>query len=139
MALIGSMDRFDDATESFISYTERIEQFFVANYINNDKKVAVLISVIGKKTYGILRDLCSPDRTNDKSYDQIIELLSTHYKPRYLEVAESHHFRKIIQNEGESLASFAVRLRHAATTCNFADHLDRSLRDQFISGVRLNA
>ena len=70
--LLGSVGEFDPASETFTAYFERLEQFFVANDIGqcpadataavvqeaSKKKVAVMISVIGKKTYGTLRDLC---------------------------------------------------------------------------------
>ncbi|CAH3166871.1 unnamed protein product [Porites evermanni] len=72
--LLGSVGEFDPCSESFTANLERFDQFFVANDIGkcaddataaavraaNQKKVAVMISVIGKKTYSTLRDLCSP-------------------------------------------------------------------------------
>ena len=33
------------------------------------KKVAAMISVIGKKTYSVLRDLCSPVNPKDKTFE----------------------------------------------------------------------
>ena len=79
--LVGSIGEFDTSTETFTVYHERLEQYFVANSIGhypsdastadktaaNKKKVAVMISVIGKKTYGTLRE-------NLKSFVSTMEL-----------------------------------------------------------------
>ena len=89
--LLGSVGEFDPASETFTAYFERLEQFFVANGIGqcpadataavvqeaSKKKVAVMISVIGKKTYGTLRDhdLCCPENPKEKTFEALIELL----------------------------------------------------------------
>ena len=39
----------------FLSYLERVELFFDANDIVDEKKVAVFFSVVGSKTYSLLR------------------------------------------------------------------------------------
>ena len=39
------------------------------------KKVAIMISVVGKKTCSVLRDLCSPVNPKDKTFKQLCELL----------------------------------------------------------------
>ena len=46
MALIGNIGEFIDSQESLTQYTERLEQFFVANDIVEDKKAAVLLAII---------------------------------------------------------------------------------------------
>ena len=80
--LFGVLGEFDPSTELFTAYSERLEQYFIANSIGqcpadatqevlvaaDKKKVAVFISVIGKKSYATLRDLCSPDSPEDKSF-----------------------------------------------------------------------
>ena len=77
---LGSFGEFDPSSESFTAYLERHDQFFVANDIGkcaddataavvraaNQKKVAVMITVIGKKTYSTLRNLCSPENPKEK-------------------------------------------------------------------------
>ena len=91
--LLGSIGEFDSFSETFTAYFERLDQFFVANDIGkcaddataaviraaNQKKVAVMISVIGKKTYGTLRDLCSPENPKEKeTFEVLCELLQQH-------------------------------------------------------------
>ena len=95
--LFGVLGEFDPSTELLVitAYSERLEQYFIVNSIGqcpadatqevlaaaDKKKVAVFISVIGKKSYATLRDLCSPDSPKDKSFSELCEMLRTHYKP----------------------------------------------------------
>ena len=149
-ALIGSLGAFDPSLETFTAYLERLEQFYIANDIGqcaadateavkkaaDKKKVAVIISVIGSKTYNTLRDLYSPLVPKEKSFSEICELLKSHYKPKTLEVAESFKFHSCVQAESESIAEYSARLRRLATDYNFGTFLPRALRDQFVSGIR---
>ena len=152
-SLFGVLGEFDPSTELFTAYLERLEQFFIANSIGqcsadasqeviaaaDKKKVAVFISVMGKNSYAILRDLCSPDSPKDNSFSQLCDKLKDHYKPKRLEVAETYRFHRCVQEENESVSAYSARLRRYASTCNFGEFLNRSLRDQFICGIRNSA
>ena len=152
-SLFGVLGEFDPSTELFTAYLERLEQFFIANSIGqcsadasqeviaaaDKKKVAVFISVMGKNSYAILRDLCSPDSPKDKSFSQLCDKLKDHYKPKRLEVAETYRFHRCVQEENESVSAYSARLRRYASTCNFGEFLNLSLRDQFICGIRNSA
>ena len=49
-ATLGQVEPFNPQVDDWVLYTERLEQFFVANGITDDaKKVAVLLTVIGGK------------------------------------------------------------------------------------------
>ena len=72
----------------------------------------------------------------EKTFEAIIELLQQHFKPKQLEVAESYRFHRCFQEENESVSSYSACLRHLASTCNFGEFLNRSLRDQFVRGTR---
>lgn len=111
-SLMRSLGEFDSSTELFTAYLERLEQYFIANSIGQncsdaeaaaitlaDKKVSVVISVIGKKAYGTLRDLCSPTSSKEKSFSELCQLLQDHNKPKRLEVAETYRFHRYIQDE----------------------------------------
>ena len=51
----GQIDAFQPENESIEAYLERIEVFFAANEIARDKQVSVFLSVLGGKTYTLLR------------------------------------------------------------------------------------
>ena len=58
-----------------------------------------MISVIGKNTYGTLRDLCSPENPKDKTFDALSDLLQRYFKPKRLEDAESNGFHRCFQKK----------------------------------------
>ena len=65
---------------------ERVELFIEANGIKDARKVPVLLSVIGGKTYDLLRNL-SPTDPKDKTFAQLVELLKGHFEPKPLVIA----------------------------------------------------
>ena len=121
--LFGAFGGFEPSTETFTVYSERLHQFFVANNIGSyptgaseaviaaaeKKKVAVMISVIGKKTYSVLRDLCSPVNSKDKTFEQLCELLQQQFKPKRLQVAESYRFHRCFQEDNETVSVYSAR------------------------------
>ena len=55
--LIGHLEPFKIEGDDWELYTERLDQFLLANGIDDDKKnVAVLVTVIGQKAYALLRN-----------------------------------------------------------------------------------
>ncbi|KAJ8379205.1 hypothetical protein AAFF_G00223170 [Aldrovandia affinis] len=88
MANIGKMDVFDDRQESWASYTERLEQYFIVNDVADDKKVPALLSLIGPKTYGLLRDLTAPAKPASRTFADLVAILQAHLSPKPLIIAE---------------------------------------------------
>ena len=94
-----SGSEFDSSKETFTANCERLEGEHLADATAAviavvNKKVAVTISVIGKKIYGTLRDLCSPENPKDKTFQVLCELLQQHLKPKRLEVDSTVVFKK---------------------------------------------
>ena len=75
------------------------------------KKVAVMISVISKKTDSVLCDLCSPVNPKDKTFEQLCELLQQHFKPKQLEVTESYRFHRCFQEDNKTVSVYSAHLR----------------------------
>ena len=46
-----------------------------------------MISITGKNSYGVLRDLCCLENPKVKTFEQLRDLLPRHSKPKRLEVA----------------------------------------------------
>ena len=65
MALIGKIDEFRDETVNWTWYKERLEQFLVANDIQDDKQRAILLNVCGAKTYSLVRSLLASANPSD--------------------------------------------------------------------------
>ena len=89
---IGHMDPFDENIEDWCTYCERLEQFFDANDIKDPKKVSSLIIFLGPKTYKLLKSLTAPAKPAEKSYDDLIKILSGHLAPKPILIAERFKF-----------------------------------------------
>jgi hypothetical protein len=48
---IGKIEAFDEANEEWGTYCERVEQYFLANDIEDDKQVPATLSLMGSKTF----------------------------------------------------------------------------------------
>ena len=76
MSRHGTIEEFDGATEDWTAYSERLEQYFVANDVDEAaKKRAILLSVCGASTYKLIRSLVAPDKPTDKSFEDLVALL----------------------------------------------------------------
>ena len=137
MTTIGKIESFDDTKENWETYVERVEQFFLANDVDDDHKVPTLLSLIGRKTYTLLRDLLAPEKPATKSFQQIVTTLKEHLSPKPLEIAERFRFYKRNQHEGESILSYVDELRKLATHCKFGGNLNKALRDRLVCGLRI--
>ena len=141
MPSLGKIEDFDPASTNINRYLERLEQYFIANSVPADtgerfKRRATLISVIGSKAYDVLSDLCSPESPSEKTYDDLATILKDHFAPKKLLIAERYRFQNCIQLEGEGVSTFAPKLKHLASTCDFGTHLSEALRDRLVCGLR---
>ncbi len=132
---IGVLDSFDSNVESWECYYERFEQYAKVNKLEEEDVVPCLLSLMGPKTYGLLRTLVAPEKPKDKTADQIYETLQTHLSPTPLTIAERFRFYKRDQKAGESIADYLEVIKRLAETCDFGDFLAIALRDKFVCGL----
>ena len=122
--------------EEFSNYIERIEQFFIVNNVTEEnKKAAILLSVIGAETYAIVKNLSSPETTSSKTFEQLCIILKSHYEPKTLVIAERFKFHSRDQGEIESAQHFFNEFKHLSKTCEFGQFLDEAIRDRFVCGL----
>ena len=121
-ATLGQVEQFDPQVDDWVLYTERLEQFFVANGITDDaKKVAVLLTVIGGKAYALLRNLLAPTKPAGKSFETLVEVMKDHLKPKPLVIAERFKLYRRNHHEGETVAQYLAELRWLTQQCDFKD------------------
>ena len=121
---IKNIQEFNPEEESIGVYLERVHFFMEANGIEDNKKAAVMLSLIGSKTYGVLRNILSPAKPNQKSYKQLVEVLQSHYEPKPNIIAARFHFHRRIQTTEESLSNYIAELKKLARPCQFEGHLE---------------
>lgn len=133
--MLGKIENFVPG-EDFNDYVERLEQFFILNDIEEEKKVACLITLLGQETYAILKKLISPVEAKTQGYVELIKVLKDYFKPDLNEIPERYKFHKEDQKSGQSIGDYVVELKSKAATCKFGDFLKEALRDRFVFGVK---
>lgn len=151
MSLAGHIEPFVPGSD-FDSYEDRVNQFFVVNDIEDEKKTAMFITLSGESMYEILKSLTCPKKPSTVEYKELLKLLHVHFTPKRNKRAERYKFNKAVQENGEALSDFIVRLKSLSQTCKFGDFLDEeiganiaklklkvldeALTDKFITGIR---
>ena len=139
MATFGSIKEFCPGSDSVRTYVQRVELYFVANSIPEDKQLPILLTSIGASTYDRLSELLAPAAPSSKSVSEIFHLLQTHFEPKRVQIAERFNFRRRQQEAGETIGDYDAALRKLAIHCNFGERLEEELRDQMVCGLRNEA
>ena len=136
MATYGNVGEFKESEESWTLYAERLEQYFAANEISDAKKQrAILLSVCGSKTYGLIRNLLQPKKLGDGELKEILETLENHFSPKPSVIVERFKFHSRSRLEGENVSEFVVGLRRLSEHCQFGTTLEDMLRDRLVCGI----
>ena len=68
MSVHGKISQFIPSQESWSSYTERLEYYFIANDVQDPaKKKAILLTVCGPSAFQLLKNLLQPNTPDSKS------------------------------------------------------------------------
>ncbi|KAJ6647840.1 hypothetical protein Bhyg_03063, partial [Pseudolycoriella hygida] len=101
---------------------DRVCQFLKANKVEEDSmKTSVFISIMGHEIYDILKSLTVPEKPSAKTFNELLKILRNHFAPRKKKRAERYKFNKAVQQSGESINEFIVRLKSLAQTCKFGE------------------
>ena len=135
-SIIGCVGEFKDKEDSWQFYIDRLEQFFIANDVNNqNKKKAILLSSVGAKTYKLVTSLAQPQSPRDLTYNQIVGLVQNHQNPKPSAIVQRFKFNSRIRKPEESVRSYVAELRKLSEHCEFGVNLDDMLRDRLVCGV----
>ena len=98
----GRIEEFDGAKEDWSQYEERLGHFFAANGVESaEKKRSIFLSVVGAATYKLLRSLVAPAKPGDKTYEELVKLLSAHFNPPPSEIVQRFKFHSRVREPGE--------------------------------------
>ncbi|KAI7797170.1 hypothetical protein IRJ41_014565, partial [Triplophysa rosa] len=133
---IGSLAAFDVKVQTWEEYTEILEQFFVANEIDDEgKQRAILISVVGAQTYSVMRNILSPTKPSERSYQQLVTMLKDHFNPQPSEIVQRFKFDSRTKKPTETMTEYVAELRCLAQDCNYGATLNQMLRDRLVCGI----
>lgn len=134
--IVGTIPNFNQYSDNFDTYAEILDQFFIVNNVEDEKKSAFLISCIGAESYKTLRDLCHPFLPKQKTFDELAELLRKQFSPQIAIFRERINFHDAKQLPGENTITFYGRLKKLSVDCKFGEHLESVLLDKFVTGLR---
>ena len=134
-SLYGAIGEYISGEEEWEQYIERLMCYFEANDIPVGKQRAIFLSVVGAKTYNIVRSL-SQNKPTQKTFAELVELMKTHLHPAPNEIAERFRFNSRVRKETESISQYVMALRKLSEHCNFADKVNEHIRDRLVCGVR---
>ncbi|GBM28924.1 hypothetical protein AVEN_265303-1 [Araneus ventricosus] len=126
-ASVGHLQSFIEG-DNFVEYLMQADIFFEANEIaSDDEKRALLLTVIGKKTFLLLRNLLQPREMKSVPYNKIINVLTDYYSPASSIIMERFRFHNLKQGN-EDIATFIVKIKELASKCNFGAFLNDAPR-----------
>ena len=141
--LMRHIEAFEPEADDWPQYAERMEEMFVANEMvgedKAEKRRSVFLSVVGKRTYNILRSLFSPDKPSTKTFEELTAVLTSHFSPPPSEVIQRFRFYGRSRQPGESVSAFIAELRKLTEYCNFGASLNAALRDRIVGGINNEA
>ena len=115
---LGQVELFELEGGDWNVYTERLDQFLMANGVaEGAKKVAAFLRVIGGRVYAMLRNLLAPTKPVNKSYSELVKVMKDHLKPKPLVIAERFKFHQRDQQDGETVAQHLAELRKLTEKC----------------------
>ena len=135
-AILGNIETFHSKVEDWLQYEQRLEQFFIANGIETmEKKRAVLITVVGRPTFKVLRSLIHPKKPEETPYSELTAALKKHFMPPPSEIVQRFKFHTRFRRPTETVAEYVSELRALSEYCNFGDSLEEMLRDRLVCGI----
>jgi len=97
----GHIKEFDSVKETIEDSRQCFEFYCTANNIKAEdeaqqaRKKALFITMLGQATFVKLHDLASPDDITMLTLEQVMALLTVHFRPQTIEKAECYKFFSI--------------------------------------------
>ena len=134
----GMIGPFDSSQEDWLSYIARLQNYFIANDITDDKadkRRAILLSVCGVSTYRLIKSLAAPTKPEEVSFDNLVKLVEGHHNPEPSATVQRFKFHSRCRQPGETVSTYVAELRRIAEHCKF-DALESMLCDRLVCGIQ---
>ena len=95
----------------------------------------LFLTACGSKVYSLVKSLIAPTKPEEKSYQELIDVVKDHLQPKPLVVAERYKFHQRSQREEESVSQFMAAIRKLSEHCEFGTFLNDAIRDRFVCGL----
>ena len=105
----------------------------LVNIVDDSLKKATLLYYAGDEVLKIYKKISEGKNRNLDSYEEMKEKLSNHFSPKRNIYYKKHIFRQVKQEDGESIASYVIRLKNLSKYFDFKD-ADEEIITQFVEG-----
>ena len=89
----------------------------------------------GKEMYSLLRSLVAPAKPKVKVYRQVTDVLTTHFKPTPISIAECFKFYDCTLLPNEKINDFIAAIWSLAWKCDFGEFLEEAIQDKLVCGI----
>lgn len=134
-AFLGNLSLFDHKNSEWQIYKGKLTQFLKINGVKDDVKSGILLCHLTEETYRLVLNLAFPKELETLSYEDLVKLLDSHFKPKKCTFVDKTKFFGASRTTGETVGEWAARLRGLATYCDFGTALETNLRDRFVLGL----
>ncbi|XP_072389574.1 uncharacterized protein [Diabrotica undecimpunctata] len=131
-----SVESFNQSATKWSRWVKRLEGAYKVFKIPDEMRLPYLLHYMGSEAYDTLGDKLAPEVPEDKSYDDIVNLMDNFYNPAPLEIAEIFRFQSKRQAEEETIQEYLYSLQKLSINCNFSTYLKSAIRNQFVFGLR---
>ena len=130
MAAHGTISEFFSAQEIWTSYIECLEQYLIANKVEEtDQQRAILLSVCSPATYRLIHNFASPKKPTELKFNDIMDLVTKHHNLKPFVIVQRYQFNTKKCHGGES------ELCHLSKHCSFGTSLNEMLHDQIVCRI----
>jgi len=111
MATHGTLSAFNPATEPWTTCTEGLQYYFIAKCSQMRRSVQYYCQCMcGPVTYKTICSIIDIDILSSIKYDELIEMLKSHYDPKPSFIVQHFKFYNRTQEASEIVSTFIVAL-----------------------------
>lgn len=130
--------------ESFKNFIRRLEIFMhlQGQGLQPKDKVFTLLHALSPSLHQKVYNLCTPENPLEKSYEELVQILSDYVDPKPSAWALQHTFLSRLQESTETVKVYSAELQKLTMDCDFTcENCERTiantlLRMQFIRGLK---
>ena len=136
LGLYSTVATFDPKQDDWCKYIERFEHYFSANdIVPPEKRRAILLTVVGALTYGLICTLVSPAKVSEVLFADIVNQAKVHFNPKPLPIVKRFKINTRCQKENESIAVYVAELCKLTVYCEYGATISDMLHDCLVCGI----
>ena len=131
------LDDYNTISTRWEKYKKRFLNLCVAlNVVEEKQKLALFLNYIGEEAYDIYDNLLVAGTA--ETFEAAVEILDGHFSPKKNIDYEVYLFRKLKQEQDETIHQFYVRAKQQGNKCDFGAQIDKEIKQQLVLSTNNN-